>query len=363
MNFLRACVGAVFALSLFGSAAWADSGSGNGGANASSGKPLRVCIFDILGTSGESYNIAKDYALEMKKETGADLELKSYTDEHVAIEDFRTGQCDAVTATALRTRQFNKIAAAIDSVGSSSIVRNGVVDLKSSYEVVRQTIRTFASPQAAKLMINGPYEIGGIMPLGACYPFVNDRKINSVEAAAGKRIAAFDHDKAQAVMIQRIGAQPVSADVTSFATKFNNGSVDIIVAPALVYKPLELYKGLGTKGAIARFPMLILTYQMVLRRDKFPADFGEKSRIYWLNGFDRALQAINKAESEIPAATWMDMSPQDSVRYNLMVRDARIDITKQGLYDKAGLKILKRVRCHINPADPECSSDSETEVN
>lgn len=356
--FSRAAWGAALASLLLAPAAHAQGEPAPAPAHA-----VRVCVFDILGTAGESYNEAKDYALAMKKETGVDLVLKTYTDERVAIEDFRTGQCDGVTATALRTRQFNPIAGAIDSIGSSIIVRDGKVDMKASYEVVRDTIRTFASPAAAKLMTNGDYEIAGIIPLGACYPFVNDRKINSVEAAAGKRIAAFEHDKAQAVMIQRIGAQPVSVDVTSFATKFNNGMVDIIVAPALVYRPLELYKGLGTQGGIVRLPMIILTYQMVIRQDKFPPGFGEKSRIYWLNGFDRALNAINKAEADIPADKWMTLTPKDTTRYALMMRDARIDIANRGLYNKVGLKVLKRVRCHINPTDPECSSDSELDAN
>ncbi len=48
-------------------------------------------------------------------------------------------------------------------------------------------------------------------------------------------------------MVQQIGAQAVSADVTNFGSKFNNGQVDIIGAPAAVFRPLELHKGLGTK--------------------------------------------------------------------------------------------------------------------
>ena len=51
-------------------------------------------------------------------------------------------------------------------------------------------------------------------------------------------------------MVQQIGAQAVSADVTNFGAKFNNGQVDIIGAPAAVFKPLELHKGLGTKGRL-----------------------------------------------------------------------------------------------------------------
>ncbi len=320
----------------------------------------KVCVYDVVGATGDVFNLAKDYVLAMQK-SGAALELKGYTDERVATEDFRTGQCDAVIATGLRTRQFNALAGSIDTLGSTTIVRDGKIDMAASYDVVRRVITAFASPKAGKMMIEGNYEIGGLIPMGAAYSFVNDRKINSVEALAGKRMAAFDYDKAQAVMIQKIGAQPVSADITTFATKFNNGSVDYIGAPALAYKPLELYKGIGTKGAIHRFPLLILTYQVVLNKTKFPDGFGEKSRQYWLTQFDRAMNLIKNAESSIPSATWYDLPAQDAVRYTMLLREARVELGQKGLYDKRGLNIIKAVRCSINPSDSECAS--KVEVN
>lgn len=318
----------------------------------------KICVYDLLGTSGDIFNMAKDYAVAMQK-YGVTLELKGYTDERVATEDFRTGQCDGVIATAFRTRQFNIVAGSIDTLGATTIVRNGKIDMPASYEVVRKIIQTYASPAASKLMVEGNYEVGGIVPLGAAYPVVNDRKMNTVEALAGKRIASFDYDKAQAVMIQRIGAQPVSADITNFATKFNNGSVDMVGAPSMAYKPLELHKGIGTKGGIVRFPMLILTYQVMLNKTKFPDGFGLKSREYWLSQFDRAMQLIKQADASIPPATWVDLSPENSYKYTLMLRESRIDIAEQGMYDKKGLKVIKKIRCSVNPADPECATKSE----
>lgn len=318
----------------------------------------KICVYDLLGTSGDIYNMAKDFALAMQK-NGVSLELKGYTDERVATEDFRTGQCDGVIATAFRTRQFNIIAGSIDTLGATTIVRDGKIDMPASYEVVRKVIQTYAAPQAAKLMVDGNYEVGGIVPLGAAYPVVNDRKLNTVEALAGKRIASFDYDKAQAVMIQRIGAQPVSADITNFATKFNNGSVDMVGAPSMAYKPLELHKGIGKNGGIVRFPMLILTYQVMLNKSKFPEGFGGKSREYWLSQFDRAMQLIKQADASIPPATWVDLSAENSYKYTLMLRESRIDIAQQGMYDKRGLKVIKKIRCSVNPVDPECATKSE----
>jgi len=328
------------------------------GLSATAQAGQKVCVYDLLGTSGDLFNMAKDYVVAMQKH-GATVELKGYTDERVASEDFRTGQCDGLIATAFRTRQFNAVAGSIDTLGATTIVKDGKIDIGDSYEVVRKVVQTFASPQAAKLMVEGNYEIGGIIPLGAAYPVVNDRKINTVEALAGKRIASFDYDKAQAVMIQRIGAQPISADITNFSTKFNNGSVDMIAAPTLAYKPLELYKGIGKNGAIARFPILILTYQIVLNKSKFADGFGEHSRQYWLSQFDRALQLIKQADASVPPGTWMDLSPENSYKYTLMLRESRIDIAQKGLYDKRGLKVIKKIRCSVNPGDPECATKSE----
>ena len=318
----------------------------------------RLCVYDLLGNAGDIANMARDYATAAQG-FGARINVKAYTDERVATEDLRAGQCDALLATGFRTRLFNPVAGALDSLGATTIVRNNKVDMAASYQVVQKTAQTFASPAAAKLMVRGAYEIGGIIPFGVAYPVVNDRKINTVEALAGKKIAAFDYDKAQAIMIERIGAQPVSADITSFAGKFNNGSVDFIAAPAMAYKPLELHRGIGSKGAIQRFPILILTYQVVLNQSKFPAGFGQKSREYWNGQFSRAMALIQKAERDVPAATWGDLTPDNMIKYTVMLRDARIDIAEQGVYDKQGLKIIKRVRCSLNAADSECATNSE----
>jgi len=330
------------------------------GALSSAQAAQKICVYDLLGTSGDLYNMAKDYVIAAQK-YNVSMELKGYSDERVATEDFRTGQCDGVIATAFRTRQFNQIAGSIDSLGSTTIIKDGKIDMPMSYEVVRRIVQTFSDAKAAKLMVDGNYEVGGIIPLGAAYPVLNDRKLNTVESLAGKRIASFDYDKAQAVMIQKIGAQPVSADIMNFASKFNNGSVDFIGAPSLAYKPLELHKGIGKKGGIVRFPLMILTYQVILNKAKFPEGFGDQSRDYWLTQFDRALQLVKQSDASIPPATWVDLSTDNAYKYTLMLRESRIDIAQKGLYDKKGLKVIKRIRCSVNGADPECATKSEEE--
>ena len=64
-----------------------------------------LCVYDPAGMGGEAWRAGQDYRLEMGSQ-GVDMDLKAYTNERVAVEDFKAGQCDAVMATALRTRQF-----------------------------------------------------------------------------------------------------------------------------------------------------------------------------------------------------------------------------------------------------------------
>jgi hypothetical protein len=318
----------------------------------------KVCVFDPLGTSGDVHRALEDYRLAMTK-FGVELQIKTYVDEHVAVEDFRANQCDAVMATALRTRQFNAMAAALDSPGASSILRKGHIDMDASFDVVRKFITVMSSPKAANFMTAGRYEIAGMVPLGAAYAFVNDRAISTLQGAAGKKVAAFDYDKSQAELIQRVGARPVPVNITNFATMFNNGNVDVIIAPAIVYKPFELYKGLGTKGAVSRFPLTILTYQMVIRSEQFPKEFGQQSRDYFVNGLDQAMRIARSGEKDIPEKLWVDPTPAENDQYVTMMRQGRVLMANKGLFDKPGLKLIKKIRCSIEPSAAECTEKTE----
>jgi Family of unknown function (DUF6091) len=151
----------------------------------------------------------------------------------------------------------------------------------------------------------------------------------------------------------------VVADITNFGTQFNNGNVDVVMAPSIAYKPLELHKGMGSKGAVHRFPMTILTYQMVFKRDKFPEGFGQKSREVWMSRFDSVIELTKRADATIPEKFWLDPTPADAERYVSLMRDGRIDMAEKGFYDKKGLKIIKRVRCEVNPAAPDCTQPTE----
>jgi hypothetical protein len=300
------------------------------------------CIFDPIGEKGPAYQGMLDYKAAAI-EWGVLLDLKVHTNEAVALADFKAGHCDAVGLTGTRIRPFNKFTATIEAVGA--------ID---DYDQMRKLVGMLANPKASKYMIEGDYEVAGIMPAGAVFVFVRDKAINSVEAAAGKRLATIDYDVASMKVVKHIGATMVPVSIATFAPRFNNGYVDLAYAPAIAYEPFEMYKGMGDKGGILRFNLAQMNGQLILRKDRFPEQFGQKSREYAYSNFPKALEHILEAEKNIPNKYWVDLPKEKHAEYKEMLRQVRIELRDEGIYDPRMLKILFKLRCRSNPAHYEC---------
>jgi hypothetical protein len=289
----------------------------------------------------------------LKRQASTDVKINLFTDERIATEEFKVGQCDGVAISNLRGRQFNPFVGSLDAIGAVL-----------SYRQLTEAITFLARPEMAGFMVNQDVEVVGIVPLGAAYVMVNDRRINTLAKAAGRKVAVLDFDKSQATMVQKIGAQPVSVDMSSIGGKFNNGQVDILAMPALGFEPLELYRGMtddkgNVRGAIFKFPLLQVTGVMMMHRGKFPDGIGQLMREFTAMQLAPAYQFILETESAIPVKYWMDIPESDKPGYVNMLRNARLAVTKDGFYDPRMMKLLKKVRCKLEPANYECSMDDE----
>lgn len=305
------------------------------------------CIFDPVGARGPVYSAMLDYQTQAL-EWGANLELKAYTNEAVVVADFQAGHCDAMGVTGTRVRPYNPFTASIEALG-------GLND----YKEMQQLLGMLTKPKASRYMVQGDYEVAAILPGGAVYIFVRDKQIDSVEAAAGKRIATLDYDKASVNVVEHVGATMVPSTVATFAPRFNNGDVDIAYAPAVAYQPFEMYKGLGDKGGIYKFSMAQMNFQMIIRHDKFPEGFGQKSREYTYQHFDKALEHIRKAEADIPAKYWLNISADKETDYKEMLRQIRMKLSDKKIYDKRMMKLMFKLRCRSNPSHYECAERQE----
>ena len=151
------------------------------------------CVFDPVGANGPLFAITKTFQPVALKR-GIKLDLRAYTDEKVAAEDFKAGQCDAVLLTGTRAREFNKFTGSLEAMGAVP-----------GEEEMRLLYNTLSQPKARPLLVNGPYEVAGVFPAGAIYLHTRDRSIDSVEKLQGKRIATLDYDEASVRMVRHVG--------------------------------------------------------------------------------------------------------------------------------------------------------------
>ena len=168
-----------------------------------------------------------------------------------------------------------------------------------------------------------------------------------------------------AKMVSGLGAQPVLADFTTYAGKFNNGQADIIAAPALAYQPMELAKGMGEKGGVIHYPLLQATAAILVRRDLVLPRIPDldarltELRKFGLQYLDKLFELLTEAEKDIPASRWVELPANERARYDQMLAEARVYLMKQGVYDPVMLSLMKRARCAHQPKASECSKFDE----
>lgn len=311
----------------------------------------QVCVFDLLGKAGESYKFLEEWALVSKK-WGAQVQLISFQDEDLADKAFQNDKCDAVYMTSMRARTYNKFAGSIDALG-------GVPSNKIAQKAVEYVLDPRNTKRMTTTLQGESYEVAGIGLIGSAYIFVKDRSLNTIEKAQGKKFAILHYDRAQRVMVERVGAVPVMSDISNFIKKFNTGEVDVVAAPAYAYKPLEIEKGLGSKGAMLNFPVVNVTADLIVRPERFPAQFGEQSRQWFLQKIPQSFAMVQRLEAAIPNKIKMQLSKEDKEKYQRLLRDGRIDLTKQGVYDPGMMRVLKKARCTVERTNFECSLGGE----
>jgi len=310
-----------------------------------------VCVFDLLGKSGESYKLMEEWALAAK-EWQADITLIPFQDEGLVDRRLREGKCDAAYMTSMRARNYNKFAGSIDAIGG--VTSNAIAQKAISYVLDKRNKHRLAASQ------NGTnYEVVGIVQIGLAYLFVRDKNLNSIEKVRGTKFAILQYDTAQKIMVESVGAKPIPSEITDFVKKFNSGQVDAIAAPAYAYKPLEIGKGVGTNGAMFTFPVVNVTGDLITRSEKFPTDFGIKSREWFIQKIPQNFAMIKQLEAGVPSKIKMNFSAEDKTKYQKILRAGRLSLTTQGVYDATMMSVLKRARCTVERTNFECTLNGE----
>lgn len=316
-------------------------------AMATSSYAQTICVFDPLGSQGDNFSLMKDYAVA-SKQWGADITLKPYADEKLATNDFKSGKCDGAAITGIRVRAINEFVGTISAV--TGIMNN---------EQAKTILALAGNPKLASDMNVKGSEVVGVTSLGFAYLMMRDRSNDTIDKIAKMRTGTLSYDKVQEIVIEKFGGKAVPIELTEVGTKFNSGQLDMIIVPPVAFKPLELYKGMGTKGAIMRFPVALTTFVVLTHPDKFPDGYGQQSRTWFVEQLGRQMGTMNKIEKSIDAKYWDTISPNVAPGYLKVIREARLSLTRDGIYDKKMIGILKKVRCKQDPTNYECPMKDE----
>ncbi len=308
-----------------------------------------LCVYDPIGRAGDYYRIMEDFSVASAG-WGVPVTLKAYTDEETAARDYEAGHCDGVLATGVRLQRFNRFPSTLEAIGALP-----------TYEHLRAMVDAMAKyPSAAARLKSGDHQTLGFIPVGQAYLFLRDRSKDTVQELAGLRIATMDYDKAAPVMVDRVGAIRVSADLGSLGPKFNNGDVDSCYMSAGGYQPFELARGLEPSGGILRYPLAQATLQLMVRSSSVPDDYAGKALTWFSQHFDDGLKLVTAVEDAIPARYWIDIPADRVAEFDELFLQSRLKLRDEHkAYDTHMLSAMRKLRCSMDPARPECAEALE----
>ena len=175
----------------------------------------------------------------------------------------------------------------------------------------------------------------------------------------------LNNDKSQLKLVQKLNAKPVNADLMTVGNLFNSHQVDIMAGPAVMVRPFELWRGMNgadgsQKGAVVRVPILQFTAAILVHKSKFNnPEANQKIREYAYSQIGTAYKYIDAAEKTVDPKLWLDVSPSDKQAYTALLKNARIDLTKTGVFDRDMMHMLKNIRCKTDPSRTECPLKDE----
>jgi hypothetical protein len=229
----------------------------------------------------------------------------------------------------------------------------GAINSKEGLELA---IATLSRDRAGKLMIEDDYEVVTTFPVGSMYAFVKDRKIDTIDEFAGKKLAILNNDPQMYKFASLSNSIPVPVTLSNFADKFKTGEVDIVIMPALAYNTFELYEGLADKGGIVDYRLYYGMLQTIARRDQFPDDFGNKMRNYMLTRMKPMNKMVTDAEEEIPKKYWIKTNQFVKDEIDHFSKRIRLALQDSNVNNPTALKLFWKIRCRLDPSRGECKT-------
>ncbi|EPQ5512020.1 putative solute-binding protein, partial [Acinetobacter baumannii] len=82
-------------------------------------------------------------------------------------------------------------------------------------------------------------------------------------------------------------------------------------------------------------------------------------REWFIKQLPQNFAMVKRLETGIPPKIKLNFSAEDKLKYQKILREGRLGLTKQGVYDATMMSVLKRARCTIERTNFECTLTGE----
>lgn len=241
------------------------------------------------------------------------------------------GDCDAL---ALPGRHSLPFGATLEAAG-------GILD----FDTARRVIWALTKPEANPLMRAGDYEIAGVEAMGFRYLMTRPGLDIS-----GRKVAVDPDDMTGLAYVkQGYGATAVPGNTQGPCAPAGNPRLAGCVAVPTDDIVPERFS--------ARHRIGLATYQVVLRRDRFPEGLGVAMRRYQAEGLLEHIETLRARDAErFQGDTTGGPSPE---QIEDRLTSTRIELRDRREYDQVAVTLLFKARCAVDQSRAECVYDPE----
>lgn len=304
------------------------------------------CVWDPLGRNGPIYATVDDQKLR-SLHYGLALDIRAYQDEDKLVADLKSGTCDAALIRGNRAYQFNRFVATLDAPGALPTVEH--------FRIVSQVI---ASPKSAARMEQGDYVVAGVAYLGDSYFIRHSRASSGFAELAKQKLGVIADEPSLVEMANQLTPTAQALSATASAEKFVNNELDALLAPAVIYHAL-ISGQLNGPVRIMNMPQSLSTMQLIGRRDKFPTGLAQMLREDFLFKFDNYVKRVEAEVRNVPSEYWQAIPESEQKRRAKQLQALRLKLRDNGMYDAGMLRMMRKIRCKLEPQGNECLNPVE----
>lgn len=306
----------------------------------------KFCVWDILGKNGPVYATVADQQFR-SLHYGLELTLEAYQDEAVLMDDLKSGLCDAGLISGARALELNRFTGSIEALGAVP----SLVHLQTIFTVL-------SNPKMAKRMTEGNYVVLGVASLGENYLYSQSQNLIALPQFKSKKIAVPSYDLSLQALVEQMKANLAPNTLLGAVDQYASGQTDAMLAPIIGYHIGGSGKVKAGYG-IVNAPLSQSTIQLIGRAERFPLGVAQLLREDFLLKTDNYVQRVEKERANIPSERWFYVSDEKKGELDAQLRELRLSLRDQGVYDAEMLKLAKKVRCRVTPEQSECKDGRE----